>query len=100
MTTKGAFLQEKAGNMRAWLQESLLSEAVANLPSLDQARATLMAEMLVPYKQAIKDEDFTRLEEAAVEIGLIDVMKEVVTHPPLHDKFWRYLALFVEVIEQ
>lgn len=99
MATKGAFLEEKAANMRRWLQETLREE-VPDLPTLDQAQSTYMAEMLVPHKQAIKDQDFTKLAAAASELGISETLKLVADRPTLHDKFWRYLALFVEVVEQ
>lgn len=98
--TKGSFLAEKAANMRKWLQSEIQGvPAIDQLKELSQIEAVYAAESLIKHRPAIAARDFSIIgrlgEEDAVWKEILLAIRERVG---LHDKFWRYAELFVEVI--
>jgi hypothetical protein len=85
----GEFLKQKMGNMADWLGEEI---------KLSPLEATLVCQELYDRKrEAIEARDWEELQKG-VPSALRKVVERVHTEPEKHDKFWRYLSLFVATI--
>ena len=86
--------------MKRWLVEEGIESAAA-LPCTELS-ATAMGEALLPHKELLVKEEIEPLlkEVASLSADFIATIQAVVERPDLQSKFWRYLRLFVEVIEQ
>ena len=86
--------------MKQWLTEQGI-EGAAALPCTELS-ATAMGEALLPHKDVLLREDMEPLlrEAAHLSSDFTNIIQAVVVRPDLQAKFWRYLRLFVEVIEQ
>ena len=97
--TVGSFLLEKATNMHNWLKSELLTwNAKVTLTELS---ATALAAKLMEHRQLVFNRDWAGLSRQANTAGLVDLtemLEAVRTRHDLHDKFWRYLELFVEIM--
>jgi len=94
--TVASFLREKVGNMAAWLErEGMPSRPLPHMPDIG---LTAFAQTLrETYAEAIEARDFDAVGEIPEE--LVEVIKYVRERPALHDKFWRYLALFSDTVK-
>jgi hypothetical protein len=97
--TKGSFLMEKAANMRKWLQSEIQGvSAIDQLKELSQIEAVYAAESLIQHQPAIAARDFSIIERLGVEdVAWKEILLAIRGRAGLHDKFWRYAQLFVEV---
>ena len=104
----GAFLKSKMGNMARWVTQEVGKENVpvdveAFVEERSWAQVTYLAEVLsdsagviIAHRdwsglvRLIKDEDFPA--------PFVELVQIVRARPDLHDKFWRYLELFREVV--
>ena len=96
--TVGAFLIEKATNMQKWLRVELAQDVHVNLTELS---VTALAAKLTEHRQLVFNRDWAGLSRQADAAGLVDLtemLEAVRTRHDLHDKFWRYLELFVETM--
>ena len=97
--TVGQFLVEKAHNMRTWLAtEGLEIEPLgAELPVVAVAAAQ---ELRSKAQAAIDERDFEALvAHDSMPETIHQVVAFVQCREDLHDKFWRYLALFSECVQ-
>lgn len=99
MTTLGAFIEEKVGNMCNWL--ILEGFETRPIPELPQPQLMVMCDLLREhYQMAIENRSFGDLydghEHLPEDFRL--AIKFVQDRPSLHDKFWRYLALFSDSV--
>tara|TARA_B100001250_G_scaffold23184_1_gene19472 strand:+ start:1268 stop:1570 length:303 start_codon:yes stop_codon:yes gene_type:complete len=97
--TVASFLREKVYNMAAWLESEGMPRYRSPWPDLPDIALTAFAQTLrETYTEAIEARDFD-----AVEGGVPKEVQEwfnwVRERPALHDKFWRYLALFSETVK-
>jgi hypothetical protein len=96
----GDFLQEKALNMRMWLREQLdepkLLEVMDNMLKND---FVALGDECLEHKQPIFRRDFRELMQAVQNTPLFEIAQRVRAKEELHDKFWRYMELFVNVTE-
>lgn len=97
-------MKAKASNMIAWLREAgVVGEEV---PAFTELQATYMAELLTEKEAAVANKAFDELlaaeELTQSELGGIfcSILQRVRDQDKLHEKFWRYLALFIEVVKQ
>lgn len=100
MSTVGAFLKEKAENMKAWLHGEIPD--LTPTPALTELTATTIATKLAAERQVIYNRDWGGLERMTNTTLLSTlgcIIQEVRARPFLHDKFWRYLELFVETVK-
>ena len=98
--TIGAFLREKVTNMATWLHAEGLP-TTGQLPALGDLALTTFAHTLRnDYGECIKARNFTSLTEDKENLpgDVVDLITFVRFRPALHDKFWRYLELFSEVV--
>ena len=96
--TVGAFLLAKARNWKAWLSTELSIDLKVDLTELS---VTAMATKLNEHRQLVYNRDWGGLSRQAQAAGigeLAEMLEAVRTRHDLHDKFWRYLELFVETI--
>ena len=97
--TVGGFLLEKVTNMKNWLGTEIDKKDVKL--ELTELSVTAMAAKLVEHRQLIFNRDWAGLSRQAHTAGLgdlTDMLEAVRTRHDLHDKFWRYLELFVETM--
>ena len=90
------FLVEKAANMRAWLRDSGYDVSAWSNPTGMQM--CLFASTLSTHGETIAYRDWEELKSIEMPEELLAVAKWVEARAHLHDKFWRYLALFSEVV--
>ena len=96
--TVGSFLLEKASNMKKWLRSELARDVQVDLTELS---VTALAAKLMEHRQLVFNRDWAGLSRQANTAGLTDLtemLEAVRTRHDLHDKFWRYLELFVETM--
>lgn len=101
MTTLGDFLQEKAFNMRKWARQAL--DRPELLGEMDMAVKTDFVAMgirCVSVKQSILRRDWHGLMTPLIDTPIFEIAQMLRANEELHDKFWRYLELFVNVTEQ
>ena len=98
--TVASFLREKVSNMSLWLTSAGYNGDV-KLPALtDLALVTLAQTLHSTYATAIKERDFDKLlaNKESLPAELTHLVEYVQQAAPLHDKFWRYLALFSDTV--
>lgn len=107
MTTKGEFLQEKLGNMARWVigevgKENLPASVLAGIDGRSALEACLLASTLQANKVMVDQRNWSGLmyllAKDAPEVQ--DVVTTINKRPDMHEKFWRYLELFIEISEQ
>ena len=108
MTTVGEFLKEKLVNMAVWIEGEIGKE---NLPvdvvqlSRDRraVEVTILAEVLNANSTLVTHRDWSglvrRLTEEDLPVDFAAVLHAVRAREELHDKFWRYMELFREVVQ-
>jgi len=98
MATKGSFLQEKAHNMRSWLQVELPTDvSISKIPLVTEMEAVHLAETLRGLIWAVIARDFRGLRSSSKLTDVwIAALITISNTPTLHSKFWRYCDLFVE----
>lgn len=98
-TTVGDYLREKVGNMAVWLKEN---GCIVDLPSMSNVAVTSFAQKLRDvYRDAIHTRNFQALlvDKDALPPQVLMIVSFVQRNSELHDKFWRYLALFSDTVE-
>ena len=95
----GAFLISKLQNMERWLKE--------NDCPVDMHAAAMPVTQVVAFAQelrathgdAVKDRSFDAiLEDTTLPGEILMTLAFVKNRPELHDKFWRYMALFSDTV--
>lgn len=99
--TIGAFLKEKMHNMAKWIAAELeMPEPVART----ELEACTAAGMLAEHNAIVAQRNWaallTLLQTQGALRELHDVIIEVQRRKPMHDKFWRYMDLFVETVSE
>ena len=109
MSTKGAFLQQKAKNMAKWIEgeigkENVIPHVITHLQSLSELDACTLAGALLANKHVLIHRDWKNISALLASdprTGVVQTMLVEIQHRPhMHDKFWAYIALFIEVAEQ
>ena len=96
--TVASFLREKVGNMKAWLESEGMPPRP--LPYMPDVGLTAFAQTLrETYAEAIEARDFDVVKLGELPEEIVESIKYVRERPALHDKFWRYLALFSETVK-
>lgn len=107
--TKGEFLQEKMHNMARWVTQevgevNLSVDIIAGFTGRSALEVTMLSGALAANKERVIHRDWNGLVQLLAEHGAPPELQEVVIlvkrRPEMHDKFWRYLDMFVEVSEQ
>ena len=97
----GDFLAEKAENMQRWVNSELGMDINMTITG---TTATYLAGLISERKHVVYNKDFTSLirflNENGAETSMQAIVTEVKARPDMHDKFWRYMQLFVDVISE
>lgn len=94
--TIGAYMREKMMNMAAWLQKE-----GCDVPPFDVNETLLVAAAQTlhdTFDEAIRARNFDAMERGQLPGAFKEPLAFVRAHPDLHDKFWRYLTLFSDVV--
>lgn len=106
MSTIGDFLREKMLNMAKWIEEEIGKENLkVDLPHFISVRTNTelcyIAEVLKGQYNSICREDWTGLLSAAeIPVDFFEVVQEVRKKASMHEKFWRYMHVYVQVISE
>ena len=102
MVSKGEFIKEKLGNMARWVDEELGSELNAAVDCQSALAATVFASRLLDNRHMVTARNWSGITHLATnevpELGA--VLQDINRHERLHEKFWRYMDMFVEVAAQ
>ena len=109
METKGTFLKEKLQNMARWVEqevgkENLPADLVAGIASRSEMEASALSGALLSNREQVAQRDWRGLmhsiADGNVPASVLEVVKRVEERESMHEKFWRYMDLFVEVAQQ
>ena len=110
--TVGTFLKAKLSNLAVWVNESLGKENInMDLEQFVNRRSeveiTFFADILSSNSAKVVHRDWAGLVgilstdatiPSDVSATFIDLLQLVRSRPELHDKFWRYMELFRDVV--
>ena len=99
LTTIGEFLEEKVLNMKLWLLQEGYQNSI-DVGVYSSLQLTAMAQKLrSEHLDAITSRDFEALlAPMDLPAGMLAIVVFVRNREKLHDKFWRYLALFSDTV--
>ena len=99
-STVGGVLYEKMHNMSNWLQQETQQARFDDGKPRDVVAATLFADHLAArHRASVERRDFAALltdEKIPHDFAAL-ATEYVVPRADLHDKFWRYMELFINV---
>ena len=105
----GAFLKEKLCNMARWVTGEVGKQNLSNydIEQLANDRSvvevTFLATVLDANSAKVSHRDWSGLvrvmQAEDLPVDLFVVVQAVRSRPEMHDKFWRYLELFRDVIQ-
>jgi len=107
--TKGEFLLDKFKNMAKWVtqevgQENLPVDLLAGLETRSVLEITVLCGALGANNSVAIHRNWSGLVQLMAVHKAPSELQEVVVaiqkRPELHDKFWRYIELFMEVAKQ
>lgn len=107
--TKGEFLHEKFGNMARWVtqevgEENLPVDVIAGIAGRSAVEVTTLCGILGANSDQVTTRNFSGLLQLMQAHHLPDEVQQVVTavqqRKSMHEKFWRYMDLFVTVARQ
>lgn len=106
---KGDFLKEKMTNMAKWVteevgKENLPVDIIAGIDGRSAVEVTALCGAIDANNALVTRRNWSGLVQLmhsnGVGIELQEVVAAVQQRPAMHDKFWRYMDLFVEVARQ
>jgi hypothetical protein len=108
MSSVGEFVKSKMHNMAVWVQEELGSviaiDYVAAVDARSELELTTLCVMLHTEKAIAATRDWDALVELASEEAalapLLQILVEVRARESMHEKFWKYVQLFIDVIDE
>ena len=107
--TKGDFLKEKMSNMAKWVteevgKENLPADLIAGIAGRSALEATVVCAALEANKDLATHRNWSGLVKLMADHKAPSELQEVIVavqrRPPMHDKFWRYIDMFVTVSAQ
>ena len=104
----GEFVKSKMHNMADWVQAELGSAAPIDCVAIIHARSELELTTLCVMLNSEKDiaarrdwDAFVELvNEEAVLAPLVRILAEVRKREHMHEKFWKYVQLFIDVVDE
>jgi len=91
----GDLIREKMQNMQRWLEANGL-QTTPRVTDLSKLQLVAIAQAIPPG--AVSDRSFAELLTHPDAAALADSIRFVQGRPEMHDKFWRYLELFSELV--
>ena len=107
--TKGEFLLEKLTNMAKWVtsevgKENLSVDIITGITGRSALQVTAFAAILEANADLATHRNWSGLvqlmEVNNAPFELQEVIVAVQQRPAMHDKFWRYIDLFVTIVRQ
>jgi hypothetical protein len=107
--TKGEFLLTKINNMAKWIteevgKENLPVDIIAGIAERSALEVTVLCAALEANSDLATHRNWSGLVQLMAKQHAPPELQEIVAvvqhRPPMHDKFWRYIRLFVEVSRQ
>ena len=98
--TVGDFLLEKLGNMSKWVEAETGDSVMMN--AVHKGGATLATAFAIEArkrKELIKNRDWVGLTESNLPASISEQIPRLLLRKDMHDKFWRYLDMFVSVAD-
>ncbi len=107
MTSVGEFVKSKMHNMAVWVQDELGETAAMDYVAVVDARLelelTTFAAMLHSKKEIETQRDWDALTTLTTSQKgfepVVQLLNDVRGREHMHEKFWRYVKLFIEVME-
>ena len=101
----GTFLQEKLRNFVKWVLSEIPKTQLPVGYSLNklatQDQCVEFAEVVVEMREPVTTRDFSALSRHSHATDtMVTVIKAIEARPELHDKFWRYMDMCIEVVVQ
>ena len=101
--TVGSFLREKLTNMANWVDNELGTPSTVNLKQYVAGRTeteiAFIAGLLSTNSNLIAHKDWSGLARLGdIPAEMKEIFHAIRKRDDMHDKFWRYLHLFAEVI--
>lgn len=101
--TVGQFLREKLTNMGMWVTSELGDQSSVDIKQYIAERSdteiAYVVGILRSNSNMITHRDWSGLSRTAdLPKELLDTFQAIRKREDMHDKFWRYLDLFVQVI--
>ena len=109
MSTKGEFLKEKMQNMARWVveevgKENLSVDIIAGINGSSALECTMLSGALEANCNVATHKNWSGLVQLMAHNHVRPELQEVVVavqqRPAMHDKFWRYIDLFIDVSRQ
>ena len=106
---KGEYLKEKMSNMARWVsqevgKENLLVDIIAGIDGRNAFEIGVIAAHLEANRDLATHRNWSGLVQLIDGEGCPSELQEVVIavqrRPEMHDKFWRYIELFIAVAAQ
>ena len=101
MPTRGELACEKLGNFMCYIEVTtgfVPEERVYE--QLTPLRAVVFCRMIADHKEAVATHSFDALQKIPqLPPSVVAGIDAVVLTPAAHNKFWRYMDLFVELAE-
>lgn len=98
VVNKGEFLQEKVMNLIRFVSEGTGVWIEGIEKEVTPVRAILFCQEMHKHKVEVVHRNWVALHNIPdLPAYLQDAMVRVKQNPDLHDKFWRYMELFVEM---
>ena len=107
--TKGEFLKEKINNMAGWVtrevgKENLPADIIAGIAGRSELEITVLSGALEANADLVTHRNWSGLVQLMSANNAPSELQEVVVvvqrRPEMHDKFWRYMELFIAVSRQ
>lgn len=107
--SKGSFLVEKLTNMAKWVteevgRENLPVDIIAGIAGRNALEVTMLCGALEANSDLATHRNWSGLVQLMEANNAPRELQEVVVavqqRPSMHDKFWRYIALFIAVVRQ
>ena len=101
----GIFLQEKLKNFVKWVLSEIPKKELPTGYSLNKlataSQCVEFAEIVTEMRAPVTARDFDALSKhSQATETMVAVIRAVYLRPELHDKFWRYMDMCVDVLDQ
>lgn len=101
--TVGQFLREKMSNMASWIASELGDQNNVDLKQYlaerNDTEIAYVVGILGSNSTMIAHRDWSGLARLGdLPTQMLELFQSIKQREDMHDKFWRYLSLFVEVI--
>ena len=103
--TKGEYLKGKLQNMARWVTQEvgaqdLPVDVIAGIAGRSDLECTVLASTVQSNKVLVEQKNWAALGNLLEYQELQQVLTIINQRPQMHDKFWRYMQLMIDVIEQ